>query len=137
PPQTDQSDLPPKRQGKVVRHDVSKPLQHVSLSRVVHLLTIFAVLFTAFYAYRIVQWKSEAGGWWNLALGRRPPERGYYQPGGQSGSAGSKEGELESHVHAIASIIGMQPTDLASALSDAVHQHVAPKTISSLSSSVS
>ena len=136
------SDLPPKRRGKAVRHDVSKPLQHVSFSRVIYLLSIFAVLFTAFYAYRIFQWKAEVGGWWNLAMGKRPPHLDV-QADARSGSvphagSGTKQDiALESHIHEVASILGMQPTDLASVLRDAVHQHVAPKTVSSLSSSIS
>ncbi|KAL5500898.1 hypothetical protein ACEPAH_9285 [Sanghuangporus vaninii] len=135
-------DLPPKRQGRAIRHDVSKPLQNISLSRVVHLLTMFAVLYAAFYAYRIFQWKAEVGGWWNLAMGKRPPQMNV-QMGANTGSApransGMKQDvALESHIHGIASILGMQPTDLASALHDVVHQHVAPKSISSLSSSIS
>ncbi|KAL5512389.1 hypothetical protein ACEPAG_3381 [Sanghuangporus baumii] len=135
-------DLPPKRQGRAIRHDVSKPLQNVSLARVVHLLTMFAVFFAAFYAYRFYQWKSDVGGWWNLATGKRPPQMNVqtdantgYAPRANSGM--KQDAALESHIHGIASILGMQPTDLASALHDVVHQHVAPKTISSLSSSIS
>ncbi|KAL5480266.1 hypothetical protein ACEPAI_1536 [Sanghuangporus weigelae] len=132
-------DLPPKRQGRAIRHDVSKPLQNVSLSRVVHLLTMFAVLFAAFYAYRFYQWKSDVGGWWNLAMGKRPPQMNAQTTGSvpRANSGMKQDVALESHIHGIASILGMQPTDLASALHDVVHQHVAPKTISSLSSSIS
>ena len=52
-------------------------------------------------------------------------------------SGAAREVELEGHIHAVASILDMQPTDVASALSGALHKHVAPASVSSLSSSVS
>ena len=108
-------------------------------------------LFTAYYTYRIVQWKTEVGGWWNLALGKRPPRMAQMQ-GTMSGNSGgdilggtaggvpraqTPEMDLEFHINAIASILDIRPTDLASVLSSAVHDYVPPKTLSSLSSSAS
>jgi hypothetical protein len=31
-------------------------------------------LYAGYFAYRGLQWKNEVGGWWNLALGKRPPQ---------------------------------------------------------------
>ena len=56
---------------------------------------------------------------------------------GGGGGGGREKGSLESHITALADILDMQPTDLASVLSQAVREHVAPKSISSLSSSFS
>ncbi|KAI5123012.1 hypothetical protein M0805_007633 [Coniferiporia weirii] len=134
--------LVPKRRGKALR-PVAKPLTHTRLTNLIYILVGLGALLSAFYGYRIIQWKSEVGGWWNLALGKRPPQM---QPPPQAGSVfggagiGSGRGkgmELEDHISGLASILGMQPTDLAAALSTAVGQHVAPKTLSSLSSSMS
>ena len=49
----------------------------------------------------------------------------------------SKELDLEDHINGIASILAIEPTELASAISGVVAQHVAPKSLSSLSSSAS
>ncbi|THH05589.1 hypothetical protein EW145_g4687 [Phellinidium pouzarii] len=138
-------ELPPKRRGKALR-PVSKPLANTRLTNLIYILLGFGVLLSAFYAYRIMQWKSEVGGWWNLALGKQPPQAqvppqagGRMYGGTRSGGARSskKNMELEDHISGLASILGMQPSDLAGALAGAISEHVAPKTISSLSSSVS
>lgn len=130
------SDLPPKRKGKAIRHDVSKPLENTRLSQLINILIAVSVLMTAVYTYRLIQYKNHVGGWSNLALGRFPerPQGVQFQniPGG-----GREKGSLESHITALADILDMRPTDLASVLSQAVREHVAPKSISSLSSSFS
>lgn len=133
----------PKRRGKALQ-PVSKPLQNTSLNTVIYWLAAGTLLVSVFYAYRITQWKADAGGWWNLALGKRPPQM---QPGMHAqnygggsvptANSGRKDLDLEGHINGIASILGVQPTDLASAISGIVKQNVAPKSLSSLSSSAS
>lgn len=145
-------DLPPKRQGKAIQR-VHWPLMNTDLSKIVYYISAAGLLVTVFYVYRIMQWKSDVGGWWNLALGKRPSlmRQDQNTMSGSGGSMGSgddamrnvvqmgksPEMDLEFHISAIASILDIRPTDLAFALSDAVHSYVAPKTLSSLSSSAS
>lgn len=132
----------PKRRGKALQ-PVSRPLKNTSLNTVIYWLAAITLLISTFYAYRLTQWKAEAGGWWNLALGKRPPQM---QPGMNTQNYGgavptanvkSKELDLEDHINGIASILAIEPTELASAISGVVAQHVAPKSLSSLSSSAS
>ncbi|PAV15057.1 hypothetical protein PNOK_0961000 [Pyrrhoderma noxium] len=66
------SDLPPKRKGKAIRHDVSKPLENTRLSQLINILIAVSVLMTAVYTYRLIQYKNHVGGWGNLALGMFP-----------------------------------------------------------------
>jgi len=148
-----QKDLPPPRQRKALR-PVSKPLSNTRLTSLIYYIAGIALLIGAFYAWRITQWKAEAGGWWNLALGKRPPQmqaqggggakgrpgafgggRGS-RSGGGGGRAGGK-GDVEDRINDLAEILGLKPTDLASAISGAVKEHVAPATLSSISSSAS
>lgn len=135
------SDLPPKRHGKAVRTDVQKPLQSTRLSKLINILVSLSVLLSAFYAYRLMQYKTHIGGWWNLALGRFPASHGTYGGHGghgvDGGSSGGNDGSLEYHISAVADILSLQPVDVASVLSEAVRQNVAPKSISSIYSSIS
>lgn len=105
------------------------------------MIVAFGTLLIFFYTYRITQLKAEVGGWWNLLLGQRPPQTqtmGSYDRSQDRGSnKAGKELGLEDHISSIASILDMQPTDLASAVSAVVSQHIAPKSASSLSASVS
>lgn len=137
-----EKDLPPPRERKGLK-PVSKPLSNIRLTDFIYILTGIAVLFTGFYAYRITQWKAEAGGWWNLALGKRPPQINYQagQPVGQGygTNAGKSRGkaDVEDRINDLAEMLGLPATILASAISDAVSMHVAPATLSSISSSAS
>ncbi|ELU40582.1 hypothetical protein AG1IA_05386 [Rhizoctonia solani AG-1 IA] len=63
--------LPPKRESKTTQ-DVRAPLSGTSLSTVIYSLAALGLIWGALSAYRIVQLKADAGGWYNLALGRRP-----------------------------------------------------------------
>lgn len=132
----------PKRRGKALQ-PVSRPLKNTSLNTVIYWLAAVTLLVSAFYAYRITVWKAEAGGWWNLALGKRPPQMQQAQNyGGGAGAVPTanvkaKQLDLEDHINGIASILAIEPTELASAISSVVAEHVAPKSLSSLSSSAS
>ncbi|KDR79122.1 hypothetical protein GALMADRAFT_242994 [Galerina marginata CBS 339.88] len=65
--------LPPERKSQSMRKIVT-PLSKVSLGTLIYVLVGLAALLSAYYGYREVQYKTAVGGWWNLALGRRPPE---------------------------------------------------------------
>ncbi|CAL1701837.1 unnamed protein product [Somion occarium] len=96
----------------------------------------------ALYTYRLVQWKSDAGGWWNLALGKRQPavqSTTSTSSGGsdwQTGTAGIKgraELTVEERINELASALGMPSKDLASAIAGAIREYVPPATLSSIS----
>jgi len=124
----------PKRHGKALQ-PVSRPLRNTGLNTVIYWLAILTTLVAAFYAYRLTQWKADAGGWWNLALGHKPPAA--RRPHTMQSSGGSCNLDLEGHINGMASILGVQPVELASAVSAVVSQNVAPKTLLSISSSAS
>ncbi|TDL23470.1 hypothetical protein BD410DRAFT_768760 [Rickenella mellea] len=138
------NNLPPKREGKALQ-SVSPPGSKKRFSSFIYYLIGGMLLVSAFYAYRITQWKADAGGWWNLALGRRAPVAGGNSPGDGAPFAGRRgarkygggKGDVEERINDLAGVLGIQPTDLASAISVAVKEHVAPKTLSSISSSAS
>jgi hypothetical protein len=54
--------LPPKRQGPLVK-PVDKPLASTRLNRLIYLLLLLSTLLSAYYGYRVVQWKTDVGGW--------------------------------------------------------------------------
>ncbi|TFK38753.1 hypothetical protein BDQ12DRAFT_683278 [Crucibulum laeve] len=68
-----QANLPPPRKSQPMR-SVKPPLADARLSKFIYILIILTSLLAAFYSYHVVQHKSEVGGWWNLAMGRRPPQ---------------------------------------------------------------
>jgi hypothetical protein len=156
---TNPSDLPPSRPRKKALLRVSPPLSSLSLNKLIYILALFAVLLTAFYSYRIVQYKAHVGGWWNLLLGKRPPqlqneyhgassnmnwdqhpksgghkwwarESGSSRPGSASASGGSG---VEDRINALAEALGMPSKELASAIAAAVKEYVPPASLSSVS----
>ena len=137
------TDLPPERDRKGIR-PVSPPLSHVPLSRFNYILGLLATTIAAFYVWRLLQWKAEVGGWWNLALGRRPPgaEALHAQTSGSSsnhnhhpkhnGKGSGKSQSVEDRINALAEALGMPSSDLADAIGDAVRAHVPPASLSSV-----
>ncbi|RPD73666.1 hypothetical protein L226DRAFT_535946 [Lentinus tigrinus ALCF2SS1-7] len=133
------SDLPPPRDRKGIR-PVSPPFSNTPLHRFNYYLVLFAVLLGAFYSWRLLQWKTEVGGWWNLALGKRPPGaealmgHSTPSPSATSGSSGKAKGELtvEDRINDLAAALGMPSSDLAAAIADAVREHVPPASLSSV-----
>ena len=138
-------DLPPPRDNTKVTRKVDPPLSHVSLHRFFYYLAVFAVILSAFYTWRLVQWKSDVGGWWNLALGRRPtphnqdhkpvewtqPSRA--GPGSADTSTSSAGGaSVDSKIEELAVALGVPPKELASAIASAVHEYVPPASLSSI-----
>ncbi|KAJ7479772.1 hypothetical protein FB451DRAFT_1350919 [Mycena latifolia] len=131
------SDLPPKREGPSMK-PVSKPLSSTRLNRLIYLLILLSTLLSAYYGYRVIQWKTEVGGWWNLALGKRPPqlkfdeaERSKSKSKGKKGKKDSSE-TVEDRINALADALGMPSRDLASAIAGAVKQYVPPASLSSV-----
>lgn len=141
--------LPPARESrKFTNPNVANPLHNLSLTKIIYAIGALGLLLCFYYAYMITVWKAEAGGWWNLALGRRPPGMASGDAGpsgekvhpfrGDNSYSGSASGDdVEARINDLASVLGLQPTDLASAISSAVSLHVAPATLSSISSSAS
>ncbi|TCD64801.1 hypothetical protein EIP91_003613 [Steccherinum ochraceum] len=137
------ADLPPPRERKGMR-SVSPPLANVSLRRFNYWIALGVAAVLAFYSYRIVQWKAEAGGWWNLALRRKSPMMEQMQggqPAATPSSAGGKGGgtpmvggdaEVEQRINELAAALGLPSKDLASAIADAAREYVPPASISSI-----
>ncbi|KAG5638122.1 hypothetical protein H0H81_001725 [Sphagnurus paluster] len=135
------SNLPPPRTSKPLT-PVSAPLSNTRLSRLVYLLVLLTALLTAYYSYRITQHKSEVGGWWNLALGRRQPPAAYNQGHGTGFSKGrgqprsdkpqGQESSVEDKINALAQALGMPSKDLARAIAVAVREYVPPASLSSV-----
>lgn len=131
-------DLPPKRQGKRLQR-VEPPLKSTRLTNLIYLLVLLSTLLTAFYSYRLVQWKSDVGGWSNLALGRNPP-RAQATPVIESqtvhrrrrGEQNTGDAEVEDKINALAEALGMPSQDLARAIAAAVREYVPPASLSSI-----
>lgn len=141
------SDLPPSRDRKGLR-PVSPPLSNISMHRFNYYLALAGALLMAFYAWRLVGAKTQAGGWWNLALGKQPPAfrdnhsgsgsgsgGGGYTPPITTGDGATGRGDLtvEERINELASALGMPSADLANAIADAVREYVPPASIKSIS----
>lgn len=131
------SDLPPSRDRKGIR-SVSPPLSGTPLHRFNYSIVLFGVLILSFYAWRWIQWKNDAGGWWNMAMGRRTPGADALNtnPTGASyGGANEREkGEptVEDRINELAAALGMPSSDLAAVIAEAVREHVPPASLSSV-----
>lgn len=142
-------DLPPPRQRQAIR-SVSPPLHNVSMRRFTHYIAFAATLVFALYVYRITQWKAEAGSWWNLALGKKPPAVENMQQahanwnaakGGSGGATGGSanvktdfaaNADVERRINELAVALGLPSKDLASAIAGAVREYVPPASMSSI-----
>ena len=136
------TDLPPERDRKGIR-PVSPPLSHVPLSRFNYILGLLATTIAAFYVWRLLQWKAEVGGWWNLALGKRPPQLQHRDAGAGTwtgagadarrfGDGTGESGEVERRIDELASALGIPSKDLANAIAGAVREYVPPASLSSV-----
>ncbi|KAG6833154.1 hypothetical protein H0H87_010541 [Tephrocybe sp. NHM501043] len=132
--------LPPPRTSPPLK-PVSPPLSNTRLNRLIYLLIFLSALLSAYYSYRITQYKAEVGGWWNLALGRRPPQvqtgqgdTGNFHKGNgrKREMRGEHEESVEDRINALARALGMPSKDLASAIAVAVREYVPPASLSSV-----
>jgi hypothetical protein len=120
-----QQHLPPKRQGKAVKRTAA-PLYKTSFNNFVYTLATIAICLFAFYTYKITAWKTQAGGWWNLATGNIPaPETSF--------SGGTEDNSVEAKISQLASVFGIPPATLATAIASAVSVHAAPASLSPIS----
>ena len=136
-------DLPPPRDRKVMR-SVSPPFANTPLHRFNYYISFFAVAVFAFYSWRLLQWKTEVGGWWNLALGQRPPradaafrDENVASTGGtgcrmHEGCRAGGRASVEERIEDLAAALGMPSSELADAIADAVRAHVPPASLSSV-----
>ncbi|KAG6874596.1 hypothetical protein C0993_000233, partial [Termitomyces sp. T159_Od127] len=87
--------------------------------------------------------KTERGGWWNLALGRRSPLMQTRQDEtsstsfshirkGKAAAPKHDEESVEDKINALARALGMPSKDLASAIAVAVREYVPPASLSSI-----
>lgn len=76
-----------------------------------------------------MQWKSEVGGWWNLAIGRRPPQLNSQD---RPTRRNNREDSVEDKINALAQALGMPSRELASAIAVAVREYVPPASLSSV-----
>lgn len=129
----DTKDLPPPRQHKALR-DVSAPLSRTRLSNLIYILILITTLLGAYYTFRLTQYKTQVGGWWNIALGRKPETmlKTAASHAGQGGCSGSSGHSVEDKIEALAEALGMPKQDLASAIAGAVRQYVPPASLSSV-----
>ncbi|KDQ58063.1 hypothetical protein JAAARDRAFT_206791 [Jaapia argillacea MUCL 33604] len=133
------SDLPPPRERRGMKK-VRPPGSNIRLENFIYIMALIALAVVGFYSWRIWSLKAEVGGWWNLALGRRPPAGNAHGGGGyDAGNAGkwTKSGgssvEVESRIEELAKALGMPSKELASAIAGAVRDYVPPATLSSIS----
>ena len=135
-----ESDLPPPRERKKALRSVSPPLSNVPFSRFNYALVILAAAVLAFYAWRLMQWKTEMGGWWNLALGRKPPVMQETAQNVWSGldcdasgwSRKDPQPSVDQSIEELALALGIPSKDLAIAIAGAVKEHVPPASLSSI-----
>ncbi|KAF7324597.1 hypothetical protein MKEN_00501000 [Mycena kentingensis (nom. inval.)] len=129
----DPSNLPPKRKGPALR-PVDAPLSKTRLNRLIYLLLLLSTLLSAYYGWRIMQWKTEVGGWWNLALGKKPDHvlTSDSPPKSQRKLSKHRSDAVEDRITALAKELGIPSRDLASAIAVAVKQHIPPASLSSI-----
>jgi hypothetical protein len=120
---------------------VKPPLSSTPLHRHIYTLIGLATLLTAYYSYRTIQWKTEVGGWWNLATGARPENlhSGDGKPSktktsGSRGKGGDSHAgsTVESKINELALALGLPSNDLAKAIASAVREYVPPASLSSI-----
>ncbi|KZT32727.1 hypothetical protein SISSUDRAFT_964036, partial [Sistotremastrum suecicum HHB10207 ss-3] len=126
--------LPPQRKGKAIRR-TSPPLSKSPFSNFIYTIAAVLSLVIIFYTWRIWSWKTDAGGWWNLALGRTAASPvSTSQETVKLQGAGTNGRELvEDKLSQLAGVLGIPAATLATAIASAVKEHVPPATLSSIS----
>ncbi|KAH7911046.1 hypothetical protein BJ138DRAFT_1007388 [Hygrophoropsis aurantiaca] len=138
-------DLPPPRERKGMT-SVQPPLRYTPWRHFVYGIVGVLMLATAWYSYQFILWEREAGGWWNLAIGKRPPQSDqsgqrsqnqgtrWWGTGTQDLKEGKVEGGVERNINGLADALGIPPHELASAVAGAVKEHVPPASLASVAS---
>ncbi|KAF8621856.1 hypothetical protein AX15_007469 [Amanita polypyramis BW_CC] len=130
-------DSSPSRNSRAFK-PVAPPLSGVSLHRFIYTLFILVSVIGAYYSFRLVQYKTEIGGWWNLALGRSPShvqqqrDRASYAYTETKQTYSGGAGTVEHGLNQLAEALGIPSTDLADAIASAVKDHVPPASLSSI-----
>jgi hypothetical protein len=131
--------LPSPRPRRKATKPVSPPLTSTRLHTLIYVLVLLSSLLALYYSYRITQWKTQAGGWWNFAVGKPPPQIMVPQTtkwnwrGWSGRRESSRQSEtVEDRINALASVLGMPSNELASAIAIAVREYVPPATLSSI-----
>ncbi|KAG7092069.1 hypothetical protein E1B28_008450 [Marasmius oreades] len=128
-----ENNLPPKRDGHKGTRPVKPPLHSTRLHKFIYILVLLSTIMTAYYSYRLLQWKTNVGGWWNLAVGRKPAQVMHDSSGQpQRERAGRENESVEDRINALAQALGMPPKDLAQAIAGAVREYVPPASLSSI-----
>lgn len=108
-------DTLPKREGKAIRHDIHPPFYTTPFKKFIYTISLGAFLLALFYTWRLTQWKSNAGGWINLLMGKHPADP-VSTSTGSSFSSGPASGLLEDRIRQLADDLGIHPRELASAI---------------------
>lgn len=138
------NDLPPSRKGKATaKHKTSLPGYKIPFNKFIYIFSVLLVAFICFNVYRILQWKTMAGGWSRLLLGRlgENPTTSRSSSNGANNNAArtsSVDAEcprmsVEDNIKALAEALGLPSRDLASAIAQAVREHLPLASLSSVS----
>ncbi|KAF9003092.1 hypothetical protein BDQ17DRAFT_1356637 [Cyathus striatus] len=125
------NNLPPPRTSQSMR-DVKPPFSEMRMNRFIYTLLFLITLLAVYYSFRVAQYKTEVGGWWNMALGKGPRRAAESAFGTQPTVSGDAPGEVEDKINALAKALGMPSNELASAIAGAVRQYVPPASLSSV-----
>ncbi|KAF8637774.1 hypothetical protein AX17_002583 [Amanita inopinata Kibby_2008] len=134
-PDAEKKDLPPPRESKPLK-DVSPPLSGMRLHHLIYSLLLLSSIIGAYYSYRLIQYKTQVGGWWNMAIGRSPSHLQQQQQSARPcscthGKSGQRD-MVEDRLSRLAQALGMPTDDLAGAIAGAVREYVPPASLSSI-----
>ena len=107
----------------------NRPLENTRLSTILHILGALSCLLIALFAYRITRYQAREEGWLGNFFGTK-----YQYP--SNGLAVVQGRDLESRISYLASLLDIQPTVLASAISSVMEAHDLSMTRTALSVSV-
>ncbi|GJJ14132.1 hypothetical protein Clacol_008389 [Clathrus columnatus] len=134
---TNSNDFPPSRKGTATaKHKTHLPGSKVPFNRFIYIFSALVVAFTLFNVYRILQWKTLAGGWTSLMLGKlgeNPSTSNNDQSAQPSSATDHPRESVDYHIEALAKALGLPSRDLASAIAEAIREHIPPASLSSVS----
>ncbi|KIL61832.1 hypothetical protein M378DRAFT_166477 [Amanita muscaria Koide BX008] len=112
---------------------VAPPLSDIPLHRFIYLLLITLSLIALFYTFRLAQYKTDVGGWWNLFLGKTPAPAHFGT--GKGFPKLKDDGKVETRLHLLAESLGIPPSasdELVGAIASVVREFVPPASLSSI-----